>query len=257
MCVDAEWIHLVKASNKLWVIVNTELNFGMNGRCCVHGQLSDHYHLKDYGWKQFFGEEKKCVLHNIIFSTMLLLPPSQSKHCVQHWALQHPQTWTFSGVVMTVDGQQSHNFKCSAKEDCVLWDGKDWGKELVTHSSSCQYVDVCQQWFKKTITGLMPWLKCETPLKYKVDILPVETSGTSLTWQPTREIDSIIKKIIHTVGLLWNHRGYILKTTLVGESQLVNVSLWKTENCLLHGHAYWSMPMQVACLFTRHKWKTR
>jgi hypothetical protein len=65
-----------------------------------------------------------------------------------------------------------------------------------------------------------------------------ETSGTTLTRQPHRELHNIIKKIIHTVGLMSNHRGYIFKTTLVGESQLVNVSLWKTENCLLHGHVY-------------------
>jgi len=69
--------------NQLWAIVNTKLNFGMNGRC-VHGQLSNHYHLKDYGWQQFFGEEKKCVLHNVIFSKLLLLPLSQSKHFVWH-----------------------------------------------------------------------------------------------------------------------------------------------------------------------------
>jgi len=45
LCVDAEWIHLVKASNKLWATVNRELNFGMNGRCGVHGQLSNHYNV--------------------------------------------------------------------------------------------------------------------------------------------------------------------------------------------------------------------
>jgi hypothetical protein len=49
-CVgDTVRIHLAKASNQLWATVNTEINFGMNGRCGVNGQLSKHYNIKDYG----------------------------------------------------------------------------------------------------------------------------------------------------------------------------------------------------------------
>ena len=151
----------------VWAIVNTELNFGMNGRCGVHGQLSNHYHLKDYEWKQFFGEEKKRILHNIIFSTFLLLPPSQPKHFVPHWALQHPQTRTFSGVLVKLHKQLDHTTSSTMKKRTVYCE-MEWIKERSwSHTvSSCQYVDIRQQWFNKTMTGLMPWLKRETSLKY-------------------------------------------------------------------------------------------
>jgi hypothetical protein len=64
--------------------VNTEINFGISGRCGVNGQLSNHYNLKDYGLKQFFGEEKKSIPHNVIFSALLMLPAPKFQYFLQH-----------------------------------------------------------------------------------------------------------------------------------------------------------------------------
>jgi len=81
--------------------VNTEINFWINGRCGVNGQLSKHFNLKDYGLKQFFGEEKKFIPHNV---NCLCTPiTSSSSPSVQIFpsALNY-STQISSGVVITV-----------------------------------------------------------------------------------------------------------------------------------------------------------